>query len=308
MNENRVLRVEKRATNKIGLVILALVVIAGIGFGVYYVIKNKDNLSFYLPWEKNDDNDTREVKGLKSNKEEDYKRTETTAGSNIDINESTTIKAKLQSLKYDKENYVFNLGLENIDFTDYEVEIVDIVIDNFSTRISDKIQISSGASKSYDFTITKELLDRYRIDTFEEVVINTKIINAYSKESFDSIWTIRTENLSAVFPKTIQQVLEIEGIKIYYYRAAESKDNYFIYLLLDNTTGKNINYYYSKFVLDNKEYDASSYAGKLYAKTKYVDAIKIPKKDFRSIKDLTLRVMTIIGDDISISKDVDIAL
>ncbi len=306
MNENRVLKVEKRATDKVGLIVLIVFVLAALGFGAYYVIKNKEKLNIYLPWEKNDDNDTREVKGLKSNKDEEFVRTETTFDVPSVINDNIYLDAKLDSVKYENGDYKFNITITNNDFANYEIEINDILIDSFSTRISDKISVSFASNVSYEFTITKELLDRYRIDTFEYVYLDVNVKGL--DNTLREIWKISSNNLTASFPKTIQEVLEIEGIKFYYFKAAESKDNYFIYLLLDNTSDKNINYYYSKFVLDNKEFDASSYAAIIYSGTKYVETIKIPKKDFRSIKKLSLRVMTIINNDITISKDVKVTL
>ena len=52
MNDRSLIRMEKRATNHVGLFFVLLLTAIGLGLGGYLLYTNKDNLDLILPWDK----------------------------------------------------------------------------------------------------------------------------------------------------------------------------------------------------------------------------------------------------------------
>ena len=55
MNNKNIIRMEKRATNKVGIFFVILLSIIGFGIGGYFIYKNRDSIDFTMPWDKDEE-------------------------------------------------------------------------------------------------------------------------------------------------------------------------------------------------------------------------------------------------------------
>ena len=160
MNENKVLRIEKRASNKVGLFILAIILLAGVGFGVYYYLTNKDYISFdfSVPWKKKEKKDEviKDAEGLRSNPEEKINREKTEFNIGSTIYTEELFNLTLLSVTYNEESYNFKITATNTSPHTISLNIKDILVNGYSTRTSLESRMNPEDKAAIDFNITKE--------------------------------------------------------------------------------------------------------------------------------------------------------
>ena len=307
-NDKGVVKVEKRAVNKGGLFLLFLVVLSGLGYGGYYFINNRESFDFYFPWEEkkvvksgeNVDSKT----GYKRIKDEKISSREMHVVTDVVNGEDGSNSIKVISGTYDKnKGYVVKLRLENDNLDRITFKIKNILVDGYQllgnksnnnvTNVTNpNLSAIRGGKVETDIIIDNTFLDLYKVSTIGKI----KVEGMYYVEN-DNIgqlisFDITTEDApsdTSIAP--IESIINIYNIKYNYNKIVENKDNYLLYLLLENNTTTEYNYYISKLLIDGKEYDASIYNAKIYGKSKYLEVIDIPKNKYRNIKKIEISFM-----------------
>lgn len=308
MNENRVLKVEKKKTNIVGIIIIVIVFLGLVGYGTYYYIKNKEYISFYLPWSSKEDKEkVVKVRGLKTYKDENYPRTEVDMQFPYTLYDGVEATILLNSIKLNDGAYDLNISINNRTLDKLDFSIDNIYLDSNDLRLTAKKNVNYNSTETLEYSISKDVLDRYRINSFGVMKLFMSTVD-YSGSKNEFSREVESGNVASTKALSIEEITKVHGIKFSYYKAQESKDDYLLYFLVENNNDNKLSYYYSKFILDDREFDASEYSGSIDKNMLYVEVIKIPKKQFLTIKELTISIIVFEKDSVYESKEVVVTL
>ena len=120
-------RMEKRAVNKLGLIIIIIIAIAALGGGIFFIVKNHNNLDFSFPWSK------KETKAEEQKKKEKEKVALERQQVKIAGDKSVTMESveiTPTAIKYDDtEGYVITVRFKNVRNWDVNIDLYNITID-----------------------------------------------------------------------------------------------------------------------------------------------------------------------------------
>ena len=308
-NHNSVVRMEKRAVNKIGLVLIILLAIAALGGGIYFLVKNHDNLDFSFPWSKSNKKAEEEKKAQKEKEKIELERQKVGVveddTSNIDSTEITPL-----GITYDeKEGYKVVLKLINDRPFTQVVEFYNIAIDDYQVDYEGTVEVESEALKYYTIIIKKEDLDLYNIESFRKIYV---YMRAYKKGD-----TVEKEDLKRFAitnseygentqpPKIITNIGNADELKLDYYKREDTVDDYKIYFLATNSTRSNKGYYsvvINSYKVNNTILTNNEFEERIYDGNKKVFVLSIPKSKFKSLDSLTISFFVLRGEDIYTTK------
>lgn len=304
MDEKKVVNVEKKAVNKVGLFFLFLFVVAGLGYGGYYYINNRDSFDFYLPWE-DKKVDTKEDK--KIDKKTGFKKAVDTKIYDREINIESgkivftvgKVNIAVSSASYDKDKgYILNLTLFNPTEYGFSLHASNITLDGYLTNYSFDLSASPQANGGTVLTIDNSFLDLYRISAIETIRMNVEYNHGDSSK--ETTLKIVTENSSS--KNSLQAIEKITGAKnleYSYYKTEVTSDAYKVYLLISNNKGQDYTYNVNKLLIDGKDIDVSLYTKTIPGNSNYLEIISIPKASYKNIKKLTISFLE-VGSDNSI--------
>ena len=314
MDEKKVVNIEKKAVNKVGLFFLFLFVVAGLGYGGYYYINNKDSFDFYLPWEDKKDN-TKEDK--KIDKKTGFKKAVDTKIYDRKINIESgkivftigKVNVAVSSAFYDKDKgYILNLTLFNPTENGFSLHASNITVDGYLTNYSFDLSASPQANGSAVLTIDNSFLDLYRISTIENIKMSVEYNHGDSSKN--TILRIETENNSSKNSiQAIEKITDAKNLEYSYYKTEVNSDAYKVYLLVSNNKNQDYIYNINKLLIDGKDIDVSLYTKTIPANSNYLEIISIPKASYKNIKKLVFSFLE-VGNDNSIyqTKEVELTL
>ena len=289
MNDDRVVTIEKKASNKIGLLLLIIFVLGGLGFGAYYYLTNKNliNFEFKLPWQKEDTEEKEEkiiVDGKqienKIKKEKDLERRAVKIPLNTPFyKEDVEIEAISNELK--DGSYIIKLKMTNNNPASasgpYVVKVKAVAVNNYLFTQSFTLQTNYGEQMTYDLVLPAQELDKNRLNSFSKINLIADI--TYNGETEEKIITIISDDGDeGADIATIAELANInKTIKKNYYKKEETNEGTKLYFLLNNYSGSNLTYYIEKLIVDNKEVDVSKYKEVIYSNTIYIPVIELPK-------------------------------
>ena len=310
-NDKGVVKVEKRAVNKKGLFLLFIVVLAGLGYGGYYFVNNRDSFDFYFPWEEkteNKDNKGKSNSGFRKIKDVEVGKREINIDTGAFLANDNYYNISVVSASYDKDKgYVIKLRLENKDRDKVSFNIKNVIIDGYQllgnryqnnnmTNVTNfKLLAGKGGKVDTEIIIDNTFLDLYKITTIENIRIDGDFELNEEGEQSKSIELTTFDAPSDTSLGIIENINNIHNISYNYNKVVENKDSYNLYLLLDNTSSSDYTYYINKLLIDGKEYDASIYSNKIYSSSKYLEVINIPKNKYRNIKKIEISFMETDG-------------
>ena len=301
MNDNKVVTVEKKATNKLGILVLIVVVMAVLGFGAYYLITNKSviSLDFNLPWQKEKEKEEEEVEeetviidgekiSKKSKSEKKLERQPVELDLNNSFLEDEGVELKVIKNDYKEGAYILKLKMSNTGTMDSVLKVKAISVDGCQFSQTFTMQTSPGTETTYDLVLPAQELDKNRIGTFSEIIfISDFTIAGETNERRISLSA--DENITDPDITPIASIGIIDKkVEIKYYKKEESVNSTKLYFLFNNRSDRVYTYYIERLAVNDKDIDVSKYKDTIYDGVKYVSVVEVPKKLLSSNKKLNI--------------------
>ena len=319
MNNRSVIRMEKRATNKVGLFFLLLISIIGFAVGGYLLYQNRDSIDFTMPWNKKEEEIVE-----KEDKPKPEKNENNTSGGKLylpEINPETnllrqdkiTSKLNITSLKATKEGYVLELKLTNIDFKGtIKIDCEKILIDDYELTPTFHMELSTETEQEITQTVTLPIteLENLEISNFRSLSF---FINAYyiTGTNTEEEKPIKSKIVVTAFQdkfvdntkETLTTFNAQDSVKISFYKMLNVEDATYLYFLVENSNKENNHQIEIKKLLVNKKiYNSPSINIKTHHNSKTIFFIKIPKKDIQTVEEVTasFAITRKIGEDTAV--------
>ena len=320
MNNRSVIRMEKRATNKVGLFFLLLISIIGFAVGGYLLYQNRDSIDFTMPWNKKEEEIVE-----KEDKPKPEKNENNTSGGKLylpEINPETnllrqdkiTSKLNITSLKATKEGYVLELKLTNIDFKGtIKIDCEKILIDDYELTPTFHMELSTETEQEITQTVTLPIteLENLEISNFRSLSFFINALYIGDRDTEENTKPIKSKVVVTAFQdKFVDNTKETlttfnvqDGVKISYYKMLDVEDATYLYFLVDNNNKENNHKIeIQKLLVNKKIYNSPSINIKTHHNSKTIFFIKIPKKDFQTVEEVTasFAITRKIGEDTAV--------
>jgi len=300
---NGVVRVEKKRTNLIGLIIVFAVLIGAFCFGLYYYIQNPQKVRAIFK------------------KDEVYINEKTDSQGNVVVgnNSLQPVKFDMKQVYYSRD-YGYDVYVESVETANngYTVNmliktsgrlyptkmtILDVLVDGYSTGITFDIKLEEEESEyKVDFFIKKTTLAELEITRFSKLSFyfyceidgrEFKIDRAF--KSVDSFSYEKVDNRKS----GLINLGKKDGLTIYFYKILQDKEFYYLYFLAKGDNHKHNHYIQLKKLIINDEiynYEAEfeTFARESAMKQFY---LKIPRKDFEKINNFNVQFFLITDDE-----------
>lgn len=299
-NNNNMIRMEKKAANKLGLLIVFALTIIGTILGIYLLYENKDNLDFSLPWEEKEEEVIID--------EEPPKQSENnTSGGRLYLpildedddlikNYRLTASVYLKNLQATTKGYEFDFVVDTTDYNaTLEIVCTQMLIDGY--EITPKFEIN--ATNKPNTTIKEHIiiplaeLENLEIRNFRNLsfFVNFKYRAKYSDATTSTILTAimfqdtyvnnEKEELASFAPQ--------ENVRISYHKKIATEDATYLYFVVNNTNNKyDFDIELNKLIIDDEIYNDIEVSARTHHLSKNVFFIKLPKKQFKKPKEATL--------------------
>lgn len=288
MNEDRVVTIEKKATNKVGLFFLLIFVLAGLGYATYYYINNKNLIVFEngLPWEdKETEEETQEDNNTNKKKTVNKEGPITREKIDIELSDSNyrgnDYTLSVINTELINNGYNIRLKLSNSNYDENStvtLRIKEVKVNNFQISQNFTIQASPNQEVTYDLSLPANILDKNRIYRINDIIfiaeenlngetnniiINIPILGETNDNPIESVTKIATVN---------------KNVRINYYKKQEESNNTKIYFLINNEDEEEYDLYIDRLEVNNKDVDVSKYpSSHVYSNSKYINTIDLEK-------------------------------
>ena len=307
------MNIEKRATNKVGLIILIIVVLVGVIGGGIYLFTHKDKLNIdwniNLPWDKESDEEVKDVangKGTTSKKSKNENTTFTVplALSSIGMQYGEYCMITYGDIEDTEKEVILNYSVEgaitlnrNKRPNGCTVAIERYLVDGYEISGSASVTVAPGETKNSQIKLSKAELESQELvgmDTLQLYITNTNEsgespIPFVSTIKFDSNRVIRNE-------KSGITVDVLDDTSIQYYKTTVDAVNTYVYFIADNQSGHEAHLKIRKFIVDDKVLDTKDFSLTVGRKGKRLFYITIPKTSFSNVKKFTVSFINITQD------------
>ncbi len=299
------MKVEKKSSNKIGLVILLIVVLAGLGCGGYFLYKHKDKLNidwnFTLPWQKEkeekqagSDNDLKQ-KTQKKQTDVTFKAPEIVLKSSFDIGKFC--KAKVLDFKDSDTEFAVTLEISNIAaYTSYcEIEFYQFAADGYTIPGDAKVRVENGETKSVDITMNKSDLESQELASINTLFVSTRYTTAPDADPSLKTLEIKFTNTKPVNnDKNGINIDVLNNTTLKYYKTTTDATNTYLYFIFHNQSGSyTADIKVKKLLINDKIYDVKDFDEKLSPDSRRIVYIAVPKKIFSKVKKFTISFINI---------------
>ena len=255
MNDRSLIRMEKRATNHIGLFFVFLLTAIGLGVGGYLLYKNKDNLELTLPWEKIDYDDE-EMEPIIDDKEDN------TSGGKLflpEINPETNIipgndymiglyVSKMTAtekgyevtfeLKYDKNA---KLPEESLKTGDIKLKCSKILVDKYEVTPKFELTYNKDTKNVDSTTVTIPIMElqNLEIQSFNNLYLFVKLdwedpFEGKKTQQLDGLITAYQDFNVNNTKKIVKSYSSLNKVRISYYKKIEAEDATYLYFQAEN--------------------------------------------------------------------------
>lgn len=296
ITSDNIVHMEKRATNKFGLFLVFLAVIAIFGGGGFLLYKYRDHIDWNLklPWEKiidkkdeADDKKENSTNDKKKNKELVIPRIKSNG---IILNETTI---NIVDIKADDRGYIFEVALvTNHDWAIVNVE--SVLIDGYYTTASfgirDNKDIGEQVPTTTTFRITKTELDKYNINGFNSIAF----FYSHQFPHIDNpskLGVIQFGNEIQINNghKGLIKVDQKGSLLIEYYKTVKADDATYIYFEAKNEDiVNNREILIKKLMINNRIYEMPEFKEVAYRGSRILFSIKIPKEKIKVAEEITV--------------------
>lgn len=310
-SEDNFMRLEKKATNKVGLIILFIIVIGLLGVGGYFVYKNKDNISFdfTMPWQKKDEERKDDKTTTTKTDEKTIIKRQNVKISSKQIYKGNNLTIDPDSITYDeKDGYTVKLKALYSSANNLSISISHITVDGYQLENStDNISLVGNVSSNISVNIPVSFLDLYSLEEFSQVVLYGKVNqNSQNTTNNNEIKFVvntdkTTENTTSL--ANLEPINSNSDIKIYYYKIVSSKDENKIQILIDNQNDSvNYDFKINQLKINNTKYEDVSFNETVNYNSKKFVYITIPTKKIKKIEEFEVSFFILDQDNLNITK------
>lgn len=305
MNEKKLIRMEKRATNKIGLFFVFFLTIIGLCVGGYFLYKNIDYLDFSLSLEneneKKEESDT--DKDENNTSEGKLHLPEIDSETNIIAANDFDLGLYISQIKATPKGYVITFAYKKDPNTTSPLEYMQegsiilncekILIDEYEVSPNFQLEFNKNIKTYDEITITIPIseLNNLGITSFEKLtffITMTNVNEGYFGEPEEnkikgSIIAYQDDVITNV--KKIKKSYGVQNeVRISYYEKIEADDATYLYFLIENNNKvDNHEIEIKKLAINDKIYNDFKIKINSHYDSKNIFYIKIPKKEFRKI-------------------------
>lgn len=291
ITSDNIVHMEKRATNRFGLFLVILAVIAILGGGGFLIYTNKDNIDWELklPWEIE-----KETKTEKKKEEAKKKKTQKELLVPTNIEEGSFseegCRFAIVNVTADDKGYLFEAEFSTSkEWANINIEA--ILIDNYYTTTSfgmtNRPSETMNQPTKKEFRINKTELDSMNIYGFKKLSIY------FSLETPGKTTEVLREELR--FENEIYfdngregliKIAEIGGCTLEYYQTVKANDATYIYFDIHNGDLKNVkNIYIRKLMINGRLYEMPEFEVVAYKGSKSSFYIKIPVEKIDNVEE-----------------------
>lgn len=322
MNDRSLIRMEKRATNHVGLFFVLLLTAIGLGVGGYLLYKNKDNLDLILPWEKQE-HDEEEHEPIIDDKEDNTSNgklflPEINPDTNIISGNEFKLGLYIKKIKATEKGYVIDFEYKNDANVEPNVEYIKdgtiklkctkILIDEFEVSPTFELEFNNKNKTSDKTTITIpiEELENLEVVTFNSLYffVTMEREDVENIEEEDEIFDVEGmilayQDLNISNVKKIEKSYTVQNkVRISYYKKIEAEDATYLYFQTENSHQEYTQEIQLKKLLVNDEiYNKTSLKIKNHYDSKNIFFIKIPRKEYRKVDKFTASFYVIKDND-----------
>lgn len=286
-----VVRMEKKATNKFGLFLIFLFVIAFFGGGGYLVYRYRDKIDWNLKLPLENKEETKKEENKTNKKEENKKRTDLIVPTGfIKAISESGCNFSFTEISLDDKGYLLKGQLS----THHSYCIFDVnqmVVDGFYITPKFTINYQSANNdpnpKTVDVRIPQTEIDNLGLNGFKVITLYYTVQNP--KEKVDE--KIVALNATAQFkvnnsPKGLIKIDYKGNTQVYFNKVVEASDGTYIYFNFFNEDTRNIRkILIKKLLINGKLYEIEDFEKKVYRGSMISHYIFIPKKDFRKVEE-----------------------
>lgn len=309
-SEDNFMRLEKKATNKVGLLILFLVV-GLLGEGGYFVYQNKDNISFdfTMPWQKKDEEKKDDKTTTTKTDDKTIIKRQNVKISSKQIYKRNNLTIDPDSITYDeKDGYTVKLKALYSSANNLSISISHITVDGYQLENSaDNISLVGNVSNNVTVNIPVSFLDLYNLEEFSQVVLYGKVNqNSQNTTTNNDIKFVvntdkTTENTTSL--ANLEPINTNSDVKIYYYQIVSSKDENKIQILIDNQNDSvNYDFKINQLKINNTKYEDVSFNETVNYNSKKFVYITIPTKKIKKIEEFEVSFFILDEDNLNITK------
>lgn len=310
-SENNFMHLEKRATNKVGLIILFLVVVGLLGVGGYFVYQNKDNISFdfTMPWQKKDEEKKDDKTTTTKTDDKTIIKRQNVKISSKQIYKRNNLTIDPDSITYDeKDGYIVKLKALYSSANNLSISISHITVDGYQLENSaDNISLVGNVSSNISVNIPVSFLDLYSLEEFSQVVLYGKVNqNSQNATTNNDIKFVvntdkTTENTTSL--ANLEPINTNSDVKIYYYQIVSSKNENKIQILIDNQNDSvNYDFKINQLKINNTKYEDVSFNETVNYNSKKFVYITIPTKKIKKIEEFEVSFFILDQDNLNITK------
>ncbi len=287
---DNIVQMEKKASNKFGLFLVFLAVVAIFGGGGYLVYRYRDKIDWdiKLPWEtsstKKEEKDNKDKTNNKKNNRElvvPYSKESIREG-------NTTLSIK--EITADDRGYLITFELlTNAKFANLTVD--EILIDSFYTGATLEISDAFDSSGTQEGTtkkvrIDQTELDKFQINGFSRMNLFLTIEEAGSEpKHMMKVMSFNNETAYQAGNKGLIKVDEKGGVLIEYHKVVKDSDETYIYFEAKNSDLNNKKeILIKKLMVNDRIYEMPKYQETLYPGARQSFYIKIPKKKIKDVE------------------------
>ncbi len=298
---NGVVRVEKKRTSFVGLIILFSVIVSIFCFGLYYYIQNPQKVKAFF------------------RKDEVYIDEKTDSKGNVIIGNNALLPVefdhkKIYSSRYgltvyiesvEKANngYTVNVLFESNSGLSYaDVKVNDILIDGYSIDTGLKASIREPNEKvTKSFFIKKQTMAELEMTRFTRISMYFHTDFNEDKTKFEDYFgnaEIFTYEKVDNRKKGLITVSTKDNLTVYYYKLLQDKEFYYLYFIFK---GANINYNHyvqlKRLIINEEIYNYDS-SFELYIRCYSMKQfyLKIPRKDFDEINSFRISFFVVTDE------------
>lgn len=303
ITSDNIVHMEKKATNKFGLflVFLAIIAIFGGGGFLIYKYRNQIDWEFKLPWKKSEEKtDNSKNETTTSNKKKNRDLIVPTVRTGSVIKEGNSI-FEITDVKGDDRGYLFTAQLTtNVEWSTITVE--GILLDGYYTEatleLSDTKDIGDQVGSQATFRVSQTDLDKLNVNGFTRVNVfyileepNQKYNLKMGVINFKTEYTITNGN------KGLIKIDEKGSLLIEYSKIVKADNATYIYFeAQNNDLTSNREILIKKLMINNRIYEMPEFTEAIYRGSRKSFYIKIPTSKIKDVDEFLVSFYIISRD------------
>ncbi len=295
-----IVRMEKKRSNKVGLVLIIIFAIALLGGGGYLLLINHDKIDWNikLPWEKEEEK--KENNKKEEQEEGDKKRNDKLIIPRVDKNsESIYIggsELKIDKIETDSKGFLITVALKTKSPT-ATINVKSILVDGYyvsasfeltdNKDVAENVAVTQLYSKK-QFRISQSELDDIGIVGFNQLKFFYDYEEPkYKEENFVKVIDFQNDIYLGSERKGLIQIDQIDTITVSYYKTVFAADATYIYFdFHSNNVKSQYEVSIKKLKINNALYEMPNFKETLHYGAQEAYYIEIPKDKISKVKNI----------------------